>query len=35
MSGAVKMKYKRSKRSIKETIEIWENGTKKEKMKSG
>jgi hypothetical protein len=35
MSGAVKMKYKGSKRSINETIEIWENGSKKETMKSG
>ncbi|BBH21936.1 hypothetical protein Back11_32810 [Paenibacillus baekrokdamisoli] len=34
MSGAVKLKYKGSKTSIKASIEIWENGTKKETLAS-
>jgi hypothetical protein len=34
MSGAIKLKYKGSKKSIKENIEIWENGTKKETLNS-
>jgi hypothetical protein len=35
MSGAIKLKYKGNKKSIKANIEIWENGTKKETLKSG
>jgi uncharacterized protein YrzB (UPF0473 family) len=34
MSGAIKLKYKGNKRYIKTSIEIWENGTKKETLNS-
>jgi hypothetical protein len=34
MSGAIKLKYKGSKKSIKVSVEIWENGTKKETLDS-
>jgi hypothetical protein len=34
MSGAIKLKYKGSKKSIKVSVEIWENGAKKETLDS-